>query len=135
MIIGTGNLCCDTACRRVDHQCGTSSGVFRRSDYVAKKGMEMHKFTCNATLANEVMKLRGERHEALVIVIEDAIKSAIITHDKHELRLGCAQSTPVEINTALADTIALRMGLQQNDIEKFVDELRTLADPDSWDWS
>jgi hypothetical protein len=100
-----------------------------------QKRMEMHKFTCNATLANKVMGLQAERHEALVIAIVDAIGSAIIAHDKHEISLGCTHSTPVEINTALADTIVHRMGLQQNDIEKFVDELRTLADPDSWDWS
>jgi hypothetical protein len=103
----------------------------------------MHKFVCDLNVAVEAYVKRSQRHSALVIVITDAVRSAIAANDKLEIGSGGTKSTPIEVNLALAEAIVDLLappGDRRAVVESFADDMRMMIqfdddfDPDFLPW-
>lgn len=87
--------------------------------------IHMKKITYDAEEANEAMRHRFERFEALACHVYQGIKDGITAHDKHEASYGFLPATPVEVSQSIAEAIAT--GILKSDpasVERFIEDLR-----------
>lgn len=85
----------------------------------------MGKITCDAEEANEAVRHRFERFQALADHIVGGIVQRIVAHNKHEAGLGFLPATPREISQSSAEAIATL--IVKNDpaaMEWFIEDLR-----------
>ena len=84
----------------------------------------MEKITCDAEQANEAMRHRCERFEALACHVSRGIRDGIASHNKHEASHGFSPAAPEEISQSMAQSV--EADILKSDpaaIERFIEDL------------
>jgi len=94
----------------------------------------MERFTCDAEQANEAMRHRFERFEALSCHVFQGIRDGIAAHNKHEASYGFSPATPEEISQSIAETMATNiLKSDPTAIERFIEDLRLSMSEDPFE--
>jgi hypothetical protein len=68
------------------------------------------KIVCDASAAGDAMDTIWQRHESLTCHLHEGVRTAVDTHNRHELSIGCNRATPGELEKALADLVQQIVG-------------------------
>ena len=89
------------------------------------------KIVCDAAAASRAMDTIGQRHEALMGHLWNAVRAGIDAHNKHEQTHGFERATPAEFEKAFAALIIDFVGADR--LDSFLELIRLAAEPDFYE--